>query len=203
MEAFSDGVLAIILTIMVLELQLPKGDTWEALRPLGPMLLSYALSFTFISIYWVNHHHMFHAVQKVDGLSLWLNLHLLFWLSLTPFGTGWLAQTNFATLPVAAYGGILLMSGLAYYFLATHLARLHGPESELAKAIGKDFKGKISVLIYAAALPVAFYNAWLAYGFYVFVAMIWFVPDSRIERRLDSHPLHEKKREKQGDGRGH
>jgi uncharacterized membrane protein len=184
MEAFSDGVLAIILTIMVLELHLPQGSGWDALAPLAPLLLSYALSFTFVAIYWVNHHHMFHLVQKVDGWSLWLNLHLLFWLSLTPFGTGWLAESHFATLPVAAYGFILLMAGIAYFFLATHLARLHGPQSELAKALGKDVKGKVSVLIYMAALPVAFYSAWLAYGLYVAVALIWFVPDTRIEKRL-------------------
>lgn len=186
LEAFSDGVLAIIITIMVLELKVPHGDGLEALRALVPTLVSYLLSFVFVGIYWNNHHHMFHASRHVNGPVLWANLHLLFWLSLVPFVTGWMGENHFAPLPVALYGAVLLMSGVAYYVLSRTLVGLHGERSTLALALGSDMKGKLSVLIYAAALPLAFVNRWVAVGAYVVVALMWLVPDRRIERGLSA-----------------
>jgi uncharacterized membrane protein len=182
LEAFSDGVIAIIITIMVLELKVPHGAGLDVLRPLIPVFISYVLSFVFIGIYWNNHHHMLHAVGKVNGRILWANLHLLFWLSLVPFVTGWMGENHFAALPVALYGVVLLMAGVAYFVLARALAAHHGKDSKLAVALGKDTKGKASVAIYAAAVPLSFVNPWIAFAMYVLVAIIWFIPDRRIER---------------------
>ena len=184
LEAFSDGVLAIIITIMVLELKVPHGDELASLVPLLPVLLSYVLSFIYIGIYWNNHHHMLHAVHKVSGGVLWANLHLLFWLSLVPFVTGWMGENHFASLPVAVYGVVLMMAGVAYFILARALIRVHGPDSELARAFGKDIKGQISVVIYVIAIALAFFNRWLSAALYVLVAVIWLVPDRRIERAI-------------------
>ena len=184
LEAFSDGVIAIIITIMVLEMKVPHGDDLAALRPLIPVFISYALSFVYIGIYWNNHHHMLHATRKVNGPILWANLHLLFWLSLIPFVTGWMGENHFAEMPVALYGAVLLMAGVAYFILARALIRHEGMDSAIATALGTDFKGKASVWIYAAAIPLAFVNRWLAFGLYVVVAMMWFIPDRRIERVL-------------------
>lgn len=185
LEAFSDGVLAIVITIMVLELSAPEEPTLAALRPLIPTFLSYALSFVFIGIYWNNHHHLFQAVQQVDGRILWANLHLLFWLSLTPFVTAWMGATRFAAWPVALYGMDLLLAGIAYYILVRALLARHGEDSVLASAVNRDFKGKISVVIYATAVPLAFVSTWLAGGLYVLVAILWLIPDRRIEDRLN------------------
>ena len=182
LEAFSDGVIAIIITIMVLELKAPHGAELDALRPLIPVFVSYVLSFVFIGIYWNNHHHMLHAAGKVNGRILWANLHLLFWLSLIPFVTGWMGENHFAALPVALYGAVLLMAGLAYFVLARALAAHHGKDSKLALALGKDTKGKASVAIYAAAVPLSFVNPWIAFAMYIVVAILWFIPDRRIER---------------------
>ncbi len=184
LEAFSDGVIAIIITIMVLELKTPQQAEPEALRPLLPVLLSYLLSFVFVGIYWSNHHHMLQAVRFVNGRILWANLHLLFWLSLTPFVTGWMGATNFAAWPVAIYGVVLLLSAVAYTILARVLIAHHGEDSALAMALGRDFKGKLSILIYAIAIPVAFVSPVLACALYVLVAVIWLVPDRRIETTL-------------------
>ena len=183
-EAFSDGVFAIIITIMVLELKVPHGADLAALVPLLPVFLCYVVSFVYVGIYWNNHHHMLHAASKVSGGILWANLHLLFWLSLIPFVTGWVGENHFAALPVALYGGVLLMAGLAYFILAQALSRHHGKESKLAIAFGKDTKGMVSALIYAASIPIAFVNPWVSCGAYVLVALIWFIPDRRIERVL-------------------
>jgi uncharacterized membrane protein len=184
LEAFSDGVLAIIITIMVLELKVPHGDDLSALGPLIPVFISYVLSFVYLGIYWNNHHHMLHAVSKVNGAILWANLHLLFWLSLVPFVTGWMGENHFAAWPVALYGTILLMAGVAYNILCRALINFHGRDSALAKAVGKDFKGRISVLIYAIAIAISFVNRWFAFGLYIVVAVLWFIPDRRIERTL-------------------
>ena len=184
LEAFSDGVLAIIITIMVLELKVPHGADLGALGPLIPVFLSYVLSFIFIGIYWSNHHHLFHAVQHVDGRILWANLHLLFWLSLIPFVTGWMGENHFAAWPVALYGTVLLSAAIAYVILTRVLVSYHGRDSALAKAVGKDFKGKVSVVCYAVAIPLAFVNSWLACGLYVLVVVMWLIPDRRIEREL-------------------
>jgi len=184
LEAFSDGVIAIIITIMVLELKVPRGTELSALRPLIPVFGSYVLSFVFIGIYWNNHHHMLHAAGKVNGRILWANLHLLFWLSLIPFVTGWMGESGFGVVPVALYGSVLLMAGLAYYVLARTLAAHHGRDSKLAQAIGKDTKGVASLVIYATAIPLSFVNPWIAFSLYVVVALIWFIPDRRIERVL-------------------
>ncbi len=186
LEAFSDGVIAIIITIMVLELEVPHEPELAALAPLAPVFLSYVLSFVFVGIYWNNHHHMLHAAHQVSGPILWANLHLLFWLSLVPFTAAWMGENGMAADTVALYGVVLLMAGVAYYILARALARLHGPASALALAIGKDRKGLISLVIYALAIPLAFLSAWLAFGMYVAVALIWFIPDRRIERALTS-----------------
>ena len=186
MEAFSDGVIAILITIMVLELKVPEGANLAALKPLAPVFLSYALSFLYLGIYWNNHHHLLQAAERVSGRVLWANLHLLFWLSLVPFVTGWMGENHFATWPVALYGVNLLLAGIAYYFLAHTLIAMHGPDSTLNTAIGNDFKGKISVFIYALAIPVAFVQAWIALGVYFLVAFLWLIPDRRIERNLSS-----------------
>jgi uncharacterized membrane protein len=186
LEAFSDGVIAIIITIMVLEMSVPHGDDLAALRPVLPVLGSYVLSFVFIGIYWNNHHHMLHAVREVDGRILWGNLHLLFWLSLVPFVTAWMGMNRFATWPVALYGTVLLMSGVAYYILSRSLIRHHGPDSALAIALGKDVKGKASVIVYALAVPLSFLNRWVALGAYIAVAVAWLIPDRRIEKTLTS-----------------
>ena len=182
LEAFSDGVIAIIITIMVLELRAPEGTDLAALRPLLPAFISYVLSFVFIGIYWNNHHHMLHAAQRVNGRILWANLHLLFWLSLLPFCTAWMGENHFAALPVAIYGVDLLLSGIAYYLLAHALVAHHGRDSAFARALGSDFKGKISIVIYAVAIPLSFVRPWLAYGMYVMVALMWLVPDRRFEK---------------------
>jgi uncharacterized membrane protein len=184
MEAFSDGVLAIIITIMVLELAIPHGDNLAALRPLIPIFLSYILSFVHLGIYWNNHHHLLQATHHVDGHVLWANLHLLFWLSLIPFVTGWMGENAFATWPVALYGTILLFSAIAYFILSRTLISIHERDSVLATAVGRDFKGKISVVIYLVAIPLAFVSSWIAGGLYVAVAIMWLVPDQRIERTL-------------------
>ena len=186
MEAFSDGVMAIIITIMVLELKVPHGVELSALRPLIPVFLSYVLSFTFLGIYWNNHHHMLQAIQHVNGRILWANLHLLFWLSLIPFVTGWMGENNFAALPVALYGTVQLLTGLAYLILARALIAHHGRDSTLAIALGRDFKGKVSLVCYAVAIPLAFVNSWAAITLYVLVAIMWLIPDRRIEKALDS-----------------
>jgi uncharacterized membrane protein len=185
LEAFSDGVIAIIITIMVLELKVPHGAELGALQPLIPVFISYALSFVYIGIYWNNHHHMLHAAHSVSGAVLWANLHLLFWLSLVPFVTGWMGENRFSEIPVALYGVALLMAAIAYHILSRALIRHHGASSALATAIGTDIKGKISLLTYAVAIPLSFASRWLAFGLYVMVAVAWFIPDRRIERVLN------------------
>jgi uncharacterized membrane protein len=186
MEAFSDGVIAIIITIMVLELHVPREADIHALGPLLPVFISYALSFIYLGIYWNNHHHMLQAVHRVDGRILWANLHLLFWLSLVPFATGWLGETHFARWPVVVYGAVLLLAAIAYFVLARSLVRLHGPDSVIARALGADFKGRISIIIYAVAMPLAFLEPYLSFALFVAVAIMWLIPDRRIERTLDS-----------------
>jgi len=182
-EAFSDGVIAIIITIMVLELRPPHDASLASLRPLLPVLGSYVMSYIFIGIYWSNHHHLLHIAQHVDGRCLWANLHLLFWLSLVPFVTAWVGDNHFAAWPVALYGGVLLFSGIAYYILERALLA-SGGNVLLATAIGSDFKGKLSILIYAVAIPVAFVRSWLAFAIYIGVAIMWLIPDRRIERQI-------------------
>jgi uncharacterized membrane protein len=184
LEAFSDGVIAIIITIMVLELQPPHEPTWEALKPLLPVGLSYVLSFLYIAIYWNNHHHMLQAAHRVNGRILWANSHLLFWLSLVPFVTAWVGENRFAPVPVAAYGVVLICAATAYYILAHLLVSHHGKDSTLAKAFGRDWKGKLSVVGYAAGIILSFANALLGFGLYVLVAVIWLIPDRRIERMM-------------------
>lgn len=185
LEAFSDGVIAIIITIMVLEFKVPHGADLASLKPLLPKIGSYVLSFVNVGIYWNNHHHMFQVAEKVNGRILWANLHLLFWLSLFPFATDWVGGSHFQSLPVALYGGILFMAGMAYYLLAHALAAHHGPDSKLATALGRDYKGVLSLVIYAAAIAVAFFYPIVSIGLYVLVALIWFIPDKRIERVVD------------------
>jgi len=182
LEAFSDVVIAIIITIMVLELRAPHGAELAALRPLIPKLMSYVLSFVFLGIYWNNHHHLLQATRHVDGRVLWANLHLLFWLSLIPFATGWMGENDFAAAPVAVYGAVLLLSAIAYYILTRALIALHGADSTLAIAIGSDFKGKISVVIYMTAVLLVVVNPLFSCGLYVLVAVIWLLPDRRLER---------------------
>ena len=183
LEAFSDGVLAVIITIMVLEMKSPRAPTLAALRPVLPVLLSYILSFIYIGIYWNNHHHLLHATQHVNGATLWANLHLLFWLSLIPFTTAWMEETYFESWPVAIYGIVLLLAGTAYFILTRTLISCHGRDSTLAKSIGRDRKGKISIVIYAAAIPLAFVRSWIAAACYIIVAIMWLIPDPRIEKK--------------------
>jgi uncharacterized membrane protein len=184
LEAFSDGVIAIIITIMVLELKVPHGAGFDVLLPLIPILGSYVLSFIYIGIYWNNHHHMLHAASQVSGGVLWDNLHLLFWLSLIPFVTGWMGENYFATSPVALYGTVLLMCGVAYKLLARCLVAQHGQNAPLTVALGKDMKGTLSVALYALGIALAFVNAWVGFAIYVAVALLWLVPDRRFERRI-------------------
>jgi uncharacterized membrane protein len=184
LEAFSDGVLAIIITILVLELKVPHGDDLATLRPLLPAFLAYVLSFVYVGIYWNNHHHLLHAAKRVSGATLWANLHLLFWLSLFPFVTGWMGENHFAAQPTALYGFVLLMAAAAYWVLQRTLIASEGGDSLLARAIGRDRKGNLSLLIYAVAIPLAFFNEWLAETCYVLVALLWLIPDKRIERAL-------------------
>lgn len=182
LEAFSDGVLAIIITIMVLELKVPHGADFTALWPLLPVFLSYLLSFIYIGIYWNNHHHMLHAAKRVNGAILWANLHLLFWLSLVPFVTGWMGENHFAPAPTSLYGVVLLMAAIAYWILQRTIMAEHGRDSLLAVAVGSDLKGKLSPLLYLIAIPAAFVHQWIAGALYVLVALMWLVPDRRIER---------------------
>ncbi len=189
LEAFSDGVIAIIITIMVLELETPEGADLAALRPLVPVFLTYVLSFVYLGIYWNNHHHMLHAVDRVGGKVLWANLHLLFWLSLVPFITGWVGHNPSAPLPAAVYGAVFLMAAVAYTILQTTLIAAQGPQSRLRKAVGGDTKGKLSMALYASAIPLAFVNQWISDALYVLVAMIWLVPDPRIESTFKPQPL--------------
>lgn len=184
MEAFSDGVIAIIITIMVLEMKIQHGALLTSLKPMIPIFLSYVLSFIYVGIYWNNHHHMLHATQKVNGAILWANLHLLFWLSLIPFVTGWMGENHFETVPVALYGVVLLMTGIAYFILSQTLIRYHGASSLLAIALGKDRKGMASVILYALAIPLALVAPWLSITIYILVAVIWVIPDRRIEQRV-------------------
>lgn len=184
LEAFSDGVLAIIITIMVLEIKVPHGTDWAALRPLVPVLLSYVLSFVYVGIYWNNHHLMLGSTNRISGSVLWANSHLLFWLSLIPFSTGWMGENNFAPLPMAIYGFVLLMAALAYFLLKTSLISAQGPDSRLARALGSDWKGKVSPVFYALGIGASFWNTWVAGFFYVVVALLWLVPDPRINRSL-------------------
>jgi uncharacterized membrane protein len=182
LEAFSDGVIAIIITIMVLELKAPHGTSFAALLPTIPVFLSYVLSFVYVGIYWNNHHHMLHAAEIISGGVLWANLHLLFWLSLIPFVTAWMDENHFEAAPVALYGAVLLMAAIAYFILVRILIRDNGPESALAKAVGKDRKGALSIVLYAAGIAASLWQAWLALGIYILVAIIWFIPDRRIEK---------------------
>jgi uncharacterized membrane protein len=184
LEAFSDGVIAIIITIMVLELKVPHGESIDTLAPLIPVFLSYVLSFIYVGIYWNNHHHMLHACLKVTGPILWANLHLLFWLSMFPFATGWMGENHFAATPSALYGVVLLMAAIAYLLLQQLIIASQGPDSLLKKAVGGDWKGKVSPVIYAIGIPLAFWSQWISLGLYVLVALVWLVPDRRIERVL-------------------
>ena len=184
LEAFSDGVIAILITIMVLELRVPEGTSWEALRPIIPVLLSYVLSFIYLGIYWNNHHHLIHVSNQISGGVLWANLHLLFWLSLVPFVTAWMGHNHFAPLPTALYGVIMLMAAIAYTILQTTIMAVEGEQSRVREAIGGDAKGKISLLLYASAIPLAFVNELISDCIYVLVAMMWLVPDRRLESRI-------------------
>jgi len=189
MEAFSDGVIAIIITIMVLEMKVPHGTDLNALKPVLPVFLSYILSFVNVGLYWNNHHHMLSAAQHVNGKILWANTHLLFWLSLMPFTTAWMGENHFATWPVILYGVVLFMAGTAYYILSRQLIALHGNDSTLAKAVGKDQKGKLSVIIYFIAIPIAFINPTISLIMYASVTAIWWIPDRRIEKKIVNHEV--------------
>jgi len=184
LEAFSDGVLAVIITIMVLEMKPPHGAGLAALRPLLPVFFSYVLSFVYVGIYWNNHHHLLQATQHVEGGILWANLHLLFWLSLTPFATSWMGENNFESWPVALYGVVLLFAGIAYFILTKILIAHQGKDSTLARSIGNDRKGAVSVVVYAAAIPLSFVRPWIAFACYVMVAVMWLIPDPRIEKAM-------------------
>jgi len=188
LEAFSDGVIAIIITIMVLELKAPHEASFAALRPLLPVFLSYVLSYVYVGIYWNNHHHLLHSTRRVSAGILWANLHLLFWLSLFPFATAWVGENHVASTPTATYGVILLMAAIAYYILQCAIIAQQGRDSLLASAIGRDWKGKLSPVLYLIAIPVAFSNPWVANGIYTFVALLWFIPDRRIERAVTTRP---------------
>jgi len=185
LEAFSDGVIAVLITIMVLELKVPHGTDLETLRPLVPVFLTYVLSFVYLGIYWNNHHHMLHATDRINGGIMWANLHLLFWLSLVPFTTGWMGENHFAAFPTAVYGFVLLMAGIAYLIMEMAIIRDQGPRSRLAAAVGHEFKGKLSAALYAIAIPLAFVNELIADTIYVCIALMWLVPDRRIERKAD------------------
>jgi TMEM175 potassium channel family protein len=197
MEAFSDGVIAILITVMVLQLPIPHGTTWAALRPAAPVLLTYLMSFVYLGIYWNNHHHMLQATTRVTGLILWANLHLLFWLSLIPFTTEWLGETHFAATPAAGYGIVLLAAALAYYGLQTAIIRDQGSRSMVAAAVGRDVKGKLSPLLYVAGIGLSFVNHWLTVAIYASVALMWLIPDRRLERTItgkadiSQEPTHE------------
>jgi uncharacterized membrane protein len=184
LEAFTDGVIAILITIMVLELKVPHGTDWTALGGTVPVLLTYVLSFVYLGIYWNNHHHMLHMTDRISGGILWANLHLLFWLSLVPFATGWMGENHYAPVPTALYGAILLLAGFAYFILERAIIAVQGPGSRLAEAVGSDTTSIVSVALYAAAIPLAFVQQTIAHGLYVFVALMWLVPDRRIESRL-------------------
>jgi len=184
LEAFTDGVIAILITIMVLELRVPRGADFHVLRPLIPVFLTYVLSFIFLGIYWNNHHHMFQLADRISGKILWANLHLLFWLSLVPFVTGWMGENNFAPQPTAVYGLVLIFAACAYTILQNTIISSQGPRSRLSAAVGSDVKGKLSIAFYAAAIPLAFVNHWISGGLYVLVALIWLIPDPRIEAKL-------------------
>jgi uncharacterized membrane protein len=184
LETFTDGVIAILITIMVLELRVPHGADLDALRPLLPVFLTYVLSFVYLAIFWNNHHHMLHTVERLGGKILWANMHLLFWLSLVPFATGWMGENHFARLPTAVYGGVLFCAGSAYQILKNTIIRYQGPQSRLRAAVGKDVKGKASAALYALSIPLAFVNQWIACGIFVFVALMWLAPDPRIENRF-------------------
>jgi uncharacterized membrane protein len=186
LEAFSDGVIAVIITIMVLEMKVPHGTDFEALAPLLPIVLTYVLSFVYVGIYWNNHHHMFHAVHHVNGAVLWANLHLLFWLSLVPFVTGWMGENHFERIPVVAYGIVLVCSALSYTILTRVLLRIHDRDSTFARGLGNDFKGWISLVIYLVSIAIAFIQPWVACAGYVLVACLWVVPDRRFERLIDN-----------------
>jgi len=188
LEAFSDGVIAIIITIMVLEMKVPHGASLQDLRPLLPVFLSYVMSFLYVGIYWNNHHHMLHTCTRVNGAILWANLHLLFWLSLFPFTTGWMGENHFTGMPTALYAAVLLMAAIAYLVLQQAIIRVQGPESPLKRAIGGDWKGKLSTVLYVTAIVVSFYSSWLAQGLLIFAALIWLIPDRRIEKYLESTP---------------
>jgi uncharacterized membrane protein len=188
LTAFSDGVIAVIITIMVLELKVPHGADWNALRGLAPIFLSYVLSFVYVAIYWNNHHHFLHTVTRVSGPILWANNHLLFWISLIPFSAGWMSENDFAPLPTAVYGVSLLMPGLAWLLLQNAITRKHGREAVLAKALGRDLKGKISGVLYVAAIMLAFVNPWISLAIYALVALIWLMPDRRIEHAIAAEP---------------
>ena len=185
LEAFSDGVIAILITIMVLELRVPHGADWEALRPLVPVFLTYMLSFVNLGIYWNNHHHMLHTADRINGKILWANLHLLFWLSLVPFVTGWMGENHFASLPTAVYGVVMLLAAVAYTILQKMIVAEQGPDSRLAAAVGSDRKGMLSLVCYVLAISLAFVNQWISDMLYVFVALIWLIPDRRIESKLN------------------
>jgi len=185
LEAFTDGVMAVIITIMVLELKVPEGEDLAALRPLMPVFLTYVLSFVYLGIYWNNHHHMLHATDRINGAIMWANLHLLFWLSLVPFITGWMGENHFSAVPTAIYGFVMLCAAIAYYMLQLTIIRAQGPGSKLARAIGSDVKGRLSLVLYAVAIPLSFANELAADALYFAVALIWLVPDRRIERHLD------------------
>ncbi len=189
LEAFSDGVLAIIITIMVLELKVPRGDQLTALKPLLPVFLSYVLSFIYLGIYWNNHHHMLHTTKRVSGGILWANLHLLFWLSLFPFTTAWMGENHLSATPTAVYGTVLLMAAIAYYMLQRSIIARQGPDSLLATAIGSDWKGKLSPVLYLIAIPLSFVSPWISSGIYTVVAFIWLIPDRRIERVFMERPV--------------
>jgi len=184
LEAFSDGVIAILITIMVLELKMPHGQEWQNLRPLIPTVLTYVLSFIYLGIYWNNHHHMFCLVERISGAALWANLHLLFWLSLVPFATGWMGENDCGPTPTALYGGVLLMAAIAWTILQSTILKLEGPASRLAQALGSDFKGRMSIVLYLAGIGMAFVLPWIAVTLYAIVALLWIVPDKRFESQL-------------------
>ena len=194
LEAFSDGVLAIVITIMVLEIKVPHGDDWNSLKPLLPVIISYILSFIYLGIYWNNHHHMLQTVKQVTGGILWANLHLLFWLSLIPFVTGWMGENNFAPTPMALYGIILLMAAIAYYILQRRILAVHGTDSLLSIALGDDLKGKISPVLYVIAILSTYFSQWIAAGIYVLVAFMWLIPDRRIENAIVKEKLSQTKK---------